>query len=98
MIYVVYVVFAVLFFILQIILCFKSSKTIVRLVPFFLILLGYALALLCAIGVFGTGGGFVDGGALAGIIIAIAFTVATASDLLAWCIYALITKYRKNKN
>lgn len=96
MIYVGYVAFAVLFFVLQIVLCFKSSKTIVRLAPFFLILLGYIFALLCANGVFGDGGGFIDGGALGGIIIAIAFSVATAGDLIAWGIYALITKYRKN--
>ena len=98
MINIAYIVFAVLFFMIQLVVCFKATKIIIRLAPDFLILLGYVIALLCAVGIFGSGGGFIDGGSLAGAIIAIAFAFATVGDLLAWCVWALIRKYRKSKD
>lgn len=93
-----YIVFEALFFVLQLIICFRVTKFIIRLIPVFLILLGYVAALLCAVGIFDTGGGFVDGGSLAGAILAVAFSFATVGDVLAWAVYALISKYRKGKN
>ena len=95
MIYAVYVVLALVFFVLQLIMCFKAKKLIVRLIPVFMILTGYLIALMFANDILDSGSGFIDGGNLAGAIIAIGISCAAVCDAIAWLIYALICKKRK---
>lgn len=95
MLYVFYVALALVFFALQLIFCFKAKKLIVRLVPVIMILEGYLIALLFAEGCFAGGTGFIDDGAFAGAIIAIAMSVAAVFDAIAWLIYVLKRKNRK---
>ncbi len=98
MINIAYFALTALFFVLQLIICFRTVKKAVRFLPFHFIFFGYVLAFFCAAGVFGSGGGFIDGGSLAGLIIAVACSFAAVGDALAWVIYALINKRRKSED
>lgn len=97
MLYGIYVAFALMFFALQLILCFKAKKLTTRFIPALIILAGYLIALLSAEGYFGGGTGFIDDGTFAGVIIVIGMSCAAVGDAIAWLIYALMHKKRKSK-
>ncbi|MBQ7005580.1 MAG: hypothetical protein IJN68_04035 [Clostridia bacterium] len=97
MLYAVYVTFALVFFLLRLVLCFKARKALVRFIPVYLIVGSYLIALLFAEDILDGGSGFVDGGALAGAVIAVAASCAAAGDALGWAVYLIIKKYRKNR-
>ena len=92
MLYGIYVALALVFFALQLILCFKAKKVIVRFIPVLMILTGYLIALLFALDILDGGSGFIDGGAFAGAIIAIAVSCAAVCDAIAWAVYGCLRK------
>lgn len=81
---------AVLFFALQIWLCFKVGKLILKLIPAVFAAVLLALVFLCS----GTGFlSFLIGGFVGFMLLFTAFAVIIAS-LLGWGVYALIKKLR----
>ena len=92
-----YFIFAFAFFALQLILCFTAKKTAVRLIPVYVIVVGYAVALLFLAGIIHIDGGFIDGDALGAAVVAIASSVTAVCVAIAWGVYLIVRKRRKNK-
>lgn len=97
MFYAVYVIFAMVFFFLQLIFCLRAKRTVIRLIPLYFIAAGYLFALFSAEGYFGGGTGFIDDGALAGAIIAVGVSCAAVCDALAWGAFLLVYKRKKKQ-
>ncbi len=95
MLYEIYAVIALVFFALQLIMCFKAKKLTVRLIPIFMIAAGYLFALLLAFDILELTDGFVDGDAFAAAIIAIGMSIAAVCDAIAWAVYGAVRKRKK---
>lgn len=84
-----------LFFAVQLLLCFKVKRAVLRRLPLYMILVCAGFILLICTGVFGTGGGFIGNvhlivAAILGIVVGIAAVGVAA----AWAVYAVYRKIR----
>ncbi len=88
-------VLAAAFFSIQLLLCFKAKKTIIKQIPLYMILLFSAFVLLICIGLFGEGSGFLGNiHLMIAAILAIVGGIASIGILAAWIVYKLYTRKR----
>ena len=90
------IVLAVIFFAIQLLLCFKVQKAVLKLLPlWFLLLCGFLLLPLGA-GVFGTGSGFLGNvGSIVALILGMIIMIAFAGVASAWIFYGIFRKIKK---
>ncbi len=88
---------ALVFFIVQLLLCFKAKRKTVKLLPSYMILLGVLFSVLIYLGVFGAfSAGVLSGSELIALIFAFIAGIATVGMLSAWLVY-WITSFLKKK-
>lgn len=88
-------ILAIIVFGIQMTLCLKANKKVVKLIPVYIIIAVYAVALiLCLVNVLNGSGGVAIWSIFA-FIISIANTVALIADVVAWIMYKLIQKRDK---
>lgn len=88
---------AALLFAVQLLLCFKAKRTVVRMLPLSLILICMGFILLLCTGVFGTGSGFLGNVHLiAAIILGIVAGIAGAGVAAAWVVYWVCQKRKSD--
>ena len=86
-------ILAVIFFVIQLLLCFKAKKTIIKRIPLYMILLFSAFVLLICMGLFGEGSGFLGNiHLMVAAILAIVGGVTALGILAAWIVYKLYTR------
>lgn len=87
---------AMVFFAIQLLLCFKAKKPMIKRIPaYILLLLGVFILLIC-IGIFGEGGGFLGNiHLIVAAILAIVGGIASIGILVAWIVYKICMR---NKN
>lgn len=90
-------IFAILLLDVQLFLCLKARNLAVKLLPTCLILLGAVLCLGLACGLFGRGGGFLDGASIAALILILTDGIAALGVLLGWGIYAAVLLSRRQR-
>lgn len=84
---------AVVFFAVQLLLCFKAKRTVIRMLPLYFILTCMGFILLLCTGVFGTGSGFLGNGHhIVAIILGIVVGIAGAGVAVAWVVYGVCQK------
>ncbi len=85
-------ILAIIVFGIQLALCLKANKKAVKLIPVYIIIAAYAVALiLCLVDVLNGSGGVAIWTIFA-FIISIANTVALVADAVAWIVYKRIRK------
>lgn len=94
MIIVVGIILAVVLFLIQLLLCFKATKTTTRRIPIYIILFGGVLCLL-ALGS-DSRGSVLDGSKIAALILAIVVGIALIGVVAAWAVYKIYMKIQKN--
>jgi len=83
-------VLAVVFFTIQLLLCFKAKKPMIKRIPAYIILLFGVFVLLICIGVFGEGSGFLGNiHLIVAAILAIVGCIASIGILAAWIVYKI---------
>ena len=88
-------ILAIIVFSIQIALCLKANKKAVKLIPAYIIIALYAMAIvLCLVDVLDGSGGVAIWMIFA-FIISIADTVALIADIVAWVVYKQIQKKKK---
>lgn len=88
-------ILAIIVFGIQMALCHKANKKAVKLVPAYIIIALYAIAIvLCLVDVLDGSGGVAIWMIFA-FIISIADTVALIADIVAWVVYKQIQKKKK---
>ena len=89
-------ILAVVFFAIQLLLCFKAKKPIIKRLPTYIILLfGMFILLICS-GVFGEGSGFVGNiHLIVAAILAIVGGIAAIGILTAWIVYKIFIRKKK---
>lgn len=95
--FVVGIILAVVFFGIQLLLCFKVHQTTVKLLPVYFILLCVLLCFMLFIGVFGSQSGGVIGNVnqLIALILAIVVGIALIGVVAAWITYMICMRIRK---
>lgn len=84
---------AVIFFVVQLWLCFRAEKTMVKLIPFFAIVLFGLLILLVGTGIMGEDSGFLGNIHLTvSAILAVVGGIALLGIVAAWIAYKAYTK------
>ena len=95
--FVVGIILAVVFFMIQLLLCFKARQTNVKRIPVYFILLCGLLCFMLFIGAFGSG----SGGVIANVnqliasILAIVVGIALIGVVTAWIVYKICIRRRK---
>lgn len=89
---------AVIFFGIQLLLCFKAKRAVLRRLPLYVILVSVGFILLLCTGVFGTGSGFLGNvhlivAAILGIVVGIAAVGVAAG----WGVYFVYKEYQNKK-
>ncbi len=88
----------IIFFILQLIFCFKAKKVAIKLIPTYLILLVALHCIATYLGFFGSyAAGSISGNQLVALIEGIVIGIATVGEVLAWVVYWLITQIKKKQ-
>jgi small-conductance mechanosensitive channel len=88
--FVIGLVCAILFFAIQILLCFKARKTVVKLIPVFFIFMGLILCLLLYSGIMGTGSGVIGNvNQIVALLFTIVIGIACIGDIAAWAVYGI---------
>ena len=85
--FVVGLICAILFFIVQLLLCFIAKKNAIKLIPVYLILSGFAFCLAMYCGLFGTGS--FCGHMIGALILAIVVVIACIGESMAWVVYGI---------
>ena len=80
-------IFAVGFMIIQLLLCYKTKHILIRLIPIFMLVVGFGLCLVLFFGGFGTGSFF--GEVILAMICAITLSVASTGIAAAWIIFGI---------
>ena len=89
-------ILAGIFFSIQLLLCFRAKKTIIKWIPACLIILLGILLLFICVGLEGNGSGVLDNvNILVIAILAIIFAPSLLGIIIAWIIYALKIKRRE---
>ena len=76
------------FFAAQLLLCFKTKRTAIKLIPAYLILLCALPAALLYAGVLGTG--FLNAEQIVAALLAMGMGAATVGNAIAWAVYGMI--------
>ena len=77
-------------FALQLLLCFKSKRTAIRLIPVYLVVATLLYAGATFLGVFGTySAGAISGNELAGLVLLLVAGISAAGSALAWLIFGI---------
>lgn len=88
-----------IFFALQLLLCFRLSKMLLKCLPIFLILLGGLFCLAVYGGSFGSySAGAISGNALVALVGAFILAVAFAGALLGWLVYGVSRLAKRKKS
>lgn len=88
-------ILAIIVFGIQMALCLKANKKVLKLIPAYIIIALYAMAIvLCLVDVLDGSGGVAIWMIFA-FIISIADTVALIADIVAWVVYKQIHKKKK---
>lgn len=95
--FVVGIILAVVFFGIQLLLCFKVRQTTVKLLPVYFILLCVLLCFMLFIGIFGSQSSGVIGNVnqLIALILAIVVGIALIGVVAAWITYMICMRIRK---
>ena len=92
------VVFAIVCFAIQLLLCFKVKKTSIRCIPVYIILVAWGFILLLCTGIFGTGSGFLGNVHLmVAAILTIVLGVVSIGNIAAWIVYKVYTKSKEKR-
>lgn len=88
----------VLFFALQLPLCFWGKKTSIKCIPLYLVALGFLFSLATYCGVFGTySAGVISGNALVAVLLAFGSALAALGVFLAWLVYWIVRFIKGNR-
>lgn len=91
-------VFAVVFFVIQLLLCFKAENPIIQRLPLYLILLCVGFILLICTGIFGTGSGFLGNiHLIVAMILGTVVGIAAVGVASAWMLYKIYQKIKANE-
>lgn len=91
-------ILAVVFFAIQLLLCFKAEKPAVKRLPLYFILLCAGFTLLICTGLFGTGSGFLGNiHLIAAMILGIVAGIAAVGVAAAWMVYKIYQKTNAKK-
>jgi len=87
---------AMVFFAIQLLLCFKVKRPIIKWIPIYVILLFWVFILLICIGIFGKGSGFLGNiHLIVAAILAIVGIIASLGILAAWIVYKFCMRNKK---
>ena len=90
---------ALLFFGIQLTLCFKAKRLAVKCIPLYLVLLGGGYALALWTGLLGTySAGAISGNQLAAYVCGIVVGIASSGIALAWIGYLVVFQIRNHKD
>ncbi len=85
-------------FILQLLLCFRVQRKVVKYIPIYLIILGLLFSCATYMGLFGSySAGAISGNGLAALIFAFVVGTAAIGVLLAWVVYGIVWFLKQNK-
>lgn len=85
------IVCAVIFFVLQLVFCYKGKKTLVKCIPVYLIILGALNCVANYMGLYGSySAGAISGNEIAAIVGGIFVGIGSIGVLLAWTVYGII--------
>ena len=84
---IVYGIIGALFFIVQLLLCYKAKRMVIKFVPGYFILICFLFTALLYAGVFGTG--FLNAHKIVAWLLFIGIGIAFVGDLMAWVIYRI---------